>query len=62
MTPQAPRKCPKCNSEMLSDRILASYTPVSLVKEGQFTGDDVKAHYCSNCGFIELYRGGDARK
>jgi hypothetical protein len=29
---------------------------VSLIRENEFRGDDVKAYYCRKYGFIELYR------
>ncbi len=62
MTPSPQKKCPKCNADMRNDKKLGSYIEVSLRKEDQFIGDKVLTFYCDNCGFIELYRGGDACK
>ena len=51
------KMCPKCGCKMLSDRELGSAAiPVSLIRENEFMGDDVKAYYCRRCGFMELYR------
>jgi predicted RNA-binding Zn-ribbon protein involved in translation (DUF1610 family) len=51
------KTCPKCGSKMLSDLKFGSgAVEMSLFKEGEFKGDDVKAFYCRKCGFMELYR------
>jgi predicted nucleic-acid-binding Zn-ribbon protein len=50
------KKCPKCGSEMLADRRLVSYVEISLAKENQYVGDNIKVFYCKNCGYIELYK------
>jgi hypothetical protein len=39
-SPTPPKKCPKCGMDMLGDRTLACYTPVSLVTEGARAFDD----------------------
>jgi predicted nucleic-acid-binding Zn-ribbon protein len=51
------KTCPKCGSRMLSDKALGTgATPVSLILENEWRGDDVKTYYCRRCGFMELYR------
>jgi hypothetical protein len=41
---------------------LISYTEISLAKKGDYVGDRIDVYCCVNCGYIELYRGGDACK
>jgi predicted nucleic-acid-binding Zn-ribbon protein len=51
------KTCPKCGSRMLSDKTLGSGAiGVSLIRENEFRGDDVKTFYCRKCGYMELYR------
>jgi hypothetical protein len=43
------KTCPKCGSRMLSDRTLGSAAiPISLIRENEFRGDDVKTYYCED--------------
>jgi len=35
---------------------LISLTEISLTKEGDYVGDRITAFYCTDCGYIGLYR------
>jgi predicted nucleic-acid-binding Zn-ribbon protein len=56
------KTCPKCNGRMERGKRLISFTEISLAKEGNYVGDSIDVYCCVNCGYIELYRGGDASK
>ena len=56
------KKCPKCNGRMEKGKRLISFTEISLAKEGDYVGDRVDVYCCVECGYVELYRGGDACK
>jgi len=46
-------KCPKCGGEMKSGMTSGYFR---ILKQGDLTGDRANALYCSNCGFVELYK------
>lgn len=51
------KTCPKCDSNMQSDKHLQSLgSETELVSKNGFLGDKVKVFYCVKCGYIELYR------
>ena len=42
---------------MQGDKQLQGLTgEVELVPEGGYVGDKIRAFYCENCGYLELYR------
>lgn len=50
-------QCPKCNSNMNTDKHLhALGCEVELVRGGAFRDERIETRYCENCGYIELYR------
>ncbi len=48
-----PKKCPKCGGEMVEGKDLGE---AALRKKGDWIGDRIIPFYCTNCGFIELYK------
>jgi predicted nucleic-acid-binding Zn-ribbon protein len=57
------KTCPKCNGRMERGKRLISFTEISLAaKEGDYAGERIDVYCCINCGYMELYKEGDARK
>jgi len=51
------KKCPKCGGTLEKGKGLASYGYVVFMRTNAFLrGDKIIAHYCKNCGYIELYK------
>ena len=48
-----PNKCPKCGGEMKSGTTSGDFR---ILKQGDMVGDRANALYCSDCGFVELYK------
>lgn len=46
-------KCPKCGGEMKSGTTSGDFR---VLKRGDLVGDRANALYCSDCGFVELYK------
>ncbi|UCE96347.1 MAG: hypothetical protein JSV51_01690 [Candidatus Bathyarchaeota archaeon] len=49
------KTCLKCKGEMKTGDMV-SYGGVRLIKPGDIRGDAVRAYYCIQCGYIELYK------
>jgi predicted RNA-binding Zn-ribbon protein involved in translation (DUF1610 family) len=53
MTTGRAHKCPKCGAEMKSGTTSGDFR---ILKQGDLVGDRANAFYCSDCGFVELYK------
>ena len=52
-----PEKCSKCGGQLREDRHLQVLnSEVELVEKEAFLGDKLRAFYCEQCGYVELYR------
>ncbi|MDH5595161.1 MAG: PF20097 family protein [Candidatus Bathyarchaeota archaeon] len=60
MSESKAKKCPRCGSEMEKGDCLFGYAlSVKLQyfsKEKELLQDSVIPFYCTNCGYLELYR------
>jgi hypothetical protein len=57
------KTCPKCSGKMEKGKRLITYTEISLAaKEGDYVGDRIDVYCCVDCGYLELYGGGDEGK
>lgn len=58
MSESQAKKCPKCGGDMAAGdaRVSHSAYGLRLAKFGDIVGDRIIPFYCTECGYIELYK------
>ena len=49
------KKCPRCGNQLEKGNSLGARDGLTMLKKGDFLGDNIIPFYCTNCGYIELY-------